>query len=90
MSLGYHPGARSNSDVGTRRAATGSGRLDGLDPTTSGTRQELLMIASSGFGILALFSLLSILLGEDRRRNSDTSEIFDLSDSFIDERRWIR
>jgi hypothetical protein len=48
------------------------------------------MIASSGFGILALFSLLSILLGEDRPRNSDTSGIFDLSDSFIDERRWIR
>jgi hypothetical protein len=35
------------------------------------------MIASSGFGLLALFSLLSILLGEDRRRNTDPSETFE-------------
>ena len=42
------------------------------------------MIASSGFGFLALFSLLSILLGEDRRRNSDPSEFFDYG------ARWIR
>lgn len=32
------------------------------------------MIASSGFGLLALFSLLSILLGEDRRQTSDPGE----------------
>lgn len=42
------------------------------------------MIASSGFGLLALFSLLSILLGEDRRRASDPSESFDFG------ARWIR
>jgi len=35
------------------------------------------MIASSGFGLLALFSLLSILLGEDRRRHTDPSDTFD-------------
>lgn len=33
------------------------------------------MIASSGFGLLALFSILSTLLGEDRRRTSDPNEI---------------
>jgi hypothetical protein len=60
--------------------------LEGCDPTTSGTRLELIMIASSGFGLLALFSLLSILLGEDRRRNPDTTDL----DTFIDERRWTR
>ena len=62
--------------------------LQGCDPTTSGTRLELIMIASSGFGLLALFSLLSILLGEDRRRNPglDASDF----DTFIDERRWTR
>jgi len=34
------------------------------------------MIASSGFGLLALFSLLSILLGEDRRRTNDPFESY--------------
>jgi hypothetical protein len=42
------------------------------------------MIASSGFGLLALFSLLSILLGEGRRRTSDPSELLDLAAS-----RWL-
>ena len=42
-----------------------------LDPTACGTRQVPIMIASSGFGLLALFSLLSILLGDDRRRRPD-------------------
>lgn len=42
------------------------------------------MIASSGFGLLALFSLLSILLGEDRRRTADPSESYDYG------ARWIR
>ena len=37
------------------------------------------MIASSGFGLLALFSLLSVLLGEDRRRNADASEFSELT-----------
>lgn len=41
------------------------------------------MIAASGFGLLALFSLLSILLGEDRRRRADPSEDFETA-------RWIR
>jgi hypothetical protein len=84
MSLGYHPDARSISEVETRRAATGSGRNGGTGPTTSGKRQVPIMIASSGFGLLALFSLLSILLGEDRRRTSDPSESFDYG------ARWIR
>lgn len=35
------------------------------------------MIASSGFGLLALFSLLSILLGEDRRRHTDPSDPYE-------------
>ncbi len=56
----------------------------GADPTAFGTRQVPIMIASSGFGLLALFSLLSILLGEDRRRTSDPSESFDFG------ARWIR
>ena len=51
--------------------------LRGADPTAFGTRQVPIMIASSGFGLLALFSLLSILLGEDRRRNTDPSETFE-------------
>jgi hypothetical protein len=42
------------------------------------------MIASSGFGLLALFSLLSVLLGEDRRRTTDPSEIARLAS------RWMR
>lgn len=42
------------------------------------------MIASSGFGLLALFSLLSILLGEDRRRHTDPSDTYDFG------ARWIR
>ena len=42
------------------------------------------MIASSGFGLLALFSLLSMLLGDDRRRTADPSEYTMLSS------RWIR
>ena len=42
------------------------------------------MIASSGFGLLALFSLLSFLLGEDRRRTSDPTESFDYG------ARWLR
>ena len=42
------------------------------------------MIASSGFGLLALFSLLSVLLGEDRRRTTDPSEFARLTT------RWIR
>ncbi len=33
------------------------------------------MLASSGFGLLALFSILSALLGEDRRRTSDPDDI---------------
>jgi hypothetical protein len=49
----------------------------GLDSTASGTRQVPIMIASSGFGLLALFSLLSILLGEDRRRHTDPSETYE-------------
>ena len=40
---------------------------------TSGERQVPIMI-SSGFGVLALFSLLSILFGEDRRRTADPHE----------------
>jgi hypothetical protein len=56
----------------------------GADPTAFGTRQVPIMIASSGFGLLALFSLLSILLGEDRRRTSDPSETFNYG------ARWIR
>ena len=75
--LGYHRSARSNSDAGTRRAATGSGRGERLDPTACGPRQVPIMIASSGFGLLALFSLLSILLGEDRRRHTDPSETYE-------------
>jgi hypothetical protein len=41
-----------------------------------GTRlaQVPIMIASSGFGLLALFSLLSVLLGGDGRRNDDPFE----------------
>jgi hypothetical protein len=77
MDLGYHLLTRSNSDAGTRRAATGSGRDERLDPTADGTRQVAIMIASSGFGLLALFSLLSILLGEDRRRHTDPSETYE-------------
>ena len=42
------------------------------------------MIASSGFGLLALFSLLSMLLGEDRRRTSDPSEYARLNYRWID------
>jgi hypothetical protein len=53
------------------------GARERLDPTAFGTRQVPIMIASSGFGLLALFSLLSILLGEDRRRNTDPSETFE-------------
>ena len=48
------------------------------------------MIASSGFGLLALFSLLSILLGEGRRRTSDSIHPFDTLETPLDERRWIR
>jgi len=55
----------------------------GADPTAFGTRRVPIMIAS-GFGLLALFSLLSILLGEDRRRTSDPSETFNYG------ARWIR
>jgi hypothetical protein len=51
-----------------RRAA----RSEGID-----ARQVPIMIASSGFGLLALFSLLSILLGEDRRRHTDPSETYE-------------
>ncbi|MBA3875350.1 MAG: hypothetical protein C0498_00195 [Anaerolinea sp.] len=47
------------------------------DPTAFGPRQVPIMIVSSGFGLLALFSLLSILFGEDGRRASDPSESFD-------------
>lgn len=42
------------------------------------------MIVSSGFGLLALFSLLSILLGEDRRRNADPSDNYEFG------ARWMR
>ena len=56
----------------------------GTDPTAFGARQVPIMIASSGFGLLALFSLLSILLGEDRRRTSDPSESYEFG------ARWIR
>ena len=48
------------------------------------------MIASSGFGLLALFSLLSFLLGDDRRRTSHPTDPFDADDAPLDERRWIR
>jgi len=48
------------------------------------------MIASSGFGLLALFSLLSILLGEDRRRTSDPSDSFESYESLEYNPRWIR
>ena len=48
------------------------------------------MIASSGFGLLALFSLLSFLLGDDRRRTSDPVDPFEADDSAFDERRWVR
>jgi hypothetical protein len=48
------------------------------------------MIASSGFGLLALFSLLSILLGEDRRRAADPTDPFDALDAPFNERRWTR
>ena len=61
-----------------------------LDPTTLGTRQVPLMIASSGFGLLALFSLLSILLGEDRRRTSDPTDLLDAEDMPYSELRWSR
>jgi len=39
------------------------------------------MIAKSGFGLLALFSLLGLLFGDDRRRNPG---LFHLADD-----RWI-
>jgi len=42
------------------------------------------MIASSGFGFLALFSLLSILFGEDRRQHTDPSDTYEYG------ARWIR
>ncbi|MES2210322.1 MAG: hypothetical protein V4515_09065 [Chloroflexota bacterium] len=42
------------------------------------------MLAYSGFGLLALFSLLSTLLGEDRRRSSDPYETARYAG------RWIR
>ncbi|HEX9551520.1 MAG TPA: hypothetical protein VF971_10540 [Candidatus Limnocylindrales bacterium] len=45
------------------------------------------MIASSGFGLLALFSLLSFLLGDDRRRHTDLP---DPIDPFEEEGRWSR
>ena len=48
------------------------------------------MIASSGFGLLALFSLLSFLLGDDRRRTSGPTDPFDVESMPLDERRWIR
>jgi hypothetical protein len=48
------------------------------------------MIASSGFGLLALFSLLSFLLGDDRRRTSHPSDSSDANDAPLDERRWTR
>jgi hypothetical protein len=48
------------------------------------------MIASSGFGLLALFSLLSILLGEDRRRTSDPTDLLDAEDMPYSELRWSR
>ena len=41
------------------------------------------MIVSSGFGILAVFSVLSVLLGGDRRPSKDT-------DGFTMDSRWIR
>lgn len=34
------------------------------------------MLASTGFGLIALFSVLSALLGEDRRRASQTDNTF--------------
>lgn len=52
-------------DVETRRDTAGPGdRSNDIHP-----RQVVPM--ASGFGLLALFSLLSILLGEDRRRSAD-------------------
>ncbi len=41
-----------------------------------------MMLAYSGFGLLALFSLLSALLGEDRRRR------FNAFDATLDTPRW--
>ncbi len=34
------------------------------------------MLATTGFGLIALFSVLSTMLGEDRRRKSDANETF--------------
>ncbi len=34
------------------------------------------MFASSGFGIIALFGVLSAMVGEDRRRKSDSGDNF--------------
>ena len=48
------------------------------------------MIASSGFGLLALFSLLSFLLGDDRRRTSDPVDLLDAEDMPYTELRWSR
>lgn len=42
------------------------------------------MFASSGFGILALFSVLSSILGEERRRSQDPNR----AASYFS--RWIR
>ena len=50
------------------------GRNAGL--TTTRKRQVPIMI-SSGFGVLALFSLLSMLFGEDRRGTADRNRFHD-------------
>ncbi len=85
MIVGYDSDARFTSGVGTRRM--GAGIVAGLPPRSDGTRLAAgthIMIASSGFGLLALFSLLSVLLGEDRRRASDPSESVQIASHWLD------
>ena len=42
------------------------------------------MFAASGFGIIAIFSVLSTILGEDRRRSADPNR----AASYFS--RWVR
>ncbi|MEO8207992.1 MAG: hypothetical protein ABI598_03065 [Chloroflexota bacterium] len=41
------------------------------------------MLAYSGFGLLALFSILSALLGEDRRQSSDSHEALGFASRWV-------